>query len=92
MARASRIASLAAHAKERLGLEPAFPEQATFKEFAVRVGRPAGEAVREARANGVHPGYALGRDYANLDDALLVCLTEKRTVADIERLAEALGR
>jgi len=84
--------ALAAHAKERLGLEPAFPDQATFKEFAVRLDRPASDAIRDARAKGVHPGYALGRDYADLDDALLVCLTERRTVADVERLAEALGR
>jgi glycine dehydrogenase subunit 1 len=84
--------ALAEHAKERLGLEPAFPERPTFKEFAVRVGAPAGEAIRDAREQRVHPGYALGRDYADLDDALLVCLTERRTVADIERLAEALGR
>ncbi len=84
--------ALAAHAKERLGLEPAFPGRATFKEFAVRLDRPAAEAIREARAKGVHPGYALGRDYADLDDALLVCVTERRTAKDIERLAEALGR
>ena len=32
-----------------------------------------------ARERGVHPGYALGRDYAGLDDALLVAVTEKRT-------------
>ena len=31
------------------------------------------------REHGVHPGYALGRDYDGLDDALLVCVTEKRT-------------
>ena len=83
--------ALAEYAKERLALPVAFPEQATFKEFAVRTGRPAGEAVRAARAQGVHPGYALGRDYAGLDDALLVCVTEKRTTADIDRLAEALA-
>ena len=37
--------ALAAYAKERLGLPLAFPEQATFKEFAVRAGRPAAEAI-----------------------------------------------
>ena len=37
------------------------------------------EVIRDARARGVHPGYALGRDYAGLDDALLVAVTEKRT-------------
>jgi glycine cleavage system P protein (glycine dehydrogenase) subunit 1 len=86
--------ALSRYAKERLGdagFELVFPEQATFKEFAVRVGRPAQEAVREARAAGVHPGYALGRDYAGLDDALLVAVTEKRTTDEIDRLAEVLA-
>jgi glycine dehydrogenase subunit 1 len=81
---------LGAYAREALGLEPVFPERATFKEFAVRVGRSAPDVIRECRARGVHPGYALGRDYAGLDDALLVCVTEKRTPADIDRLAEVL--
>jgi len=83
--------SLAAYAQEKLGLEPVFPERTTFKEFAVRVGRSAREVIRAARARGVHPGYALGRDYAGLDDALLVCVTEKRTPADVDRFAEVLA-
>jgi glycine dehydrogenase subunit 1 len=83
--------ALAAHAKERLGLEPVFSEKATFKEFAVRVGRNAQDVVRDARVKGVHPGYALGRDYPGLDDALLVCTTERRTPAEIDRLAEVLA-
>jgi glycine dehydrogenase subunit 1 len=85
--------ALARYAKERLvaaGLELVFPEQATFKEFAVRVGRPATDAISAARARGVHPGYALGRDYAGLDDALLVAVTEKRRAAEIDRLVEAV--
>jgi glycine dehydrogenase subunit 1 len=83
--------ALAEHAKERLGLPLLFPERATFKEFAVRVGRPADEAIREAREQGVHPGYALKRDYGGMEDALLVCMTEKKTPDDIDRLAEVLG-
>jgi glycine dehydrogenase subunit 1 len=39
----------------------------------------------------VHPGYRIGRDYEGLQDAIMVALTEKRTVADIERLAEVLS-
>src|SRR6266480_8026818 len=76
--------ALSHYAKERLGeagLELVFPEKTTFKEFAVRVGRPAKDAISDARAAGIHPGYALGRDYAGLDDALLVAVTEKRTTA-----------
>jgi glycine dehydrogenase subunit 1 len=82
--------SLGEYAKERLELPLVFPEQATFKEFAVRVGGSAKDVVRAARERGVHPGYALGRDYAGLDDALLVAVTEKRSPADIDRLAEVL--
>jgi glycine dehydrogenase subunit 1 len=83
--------ALAEHAKERLRLPVVFSQQTTFKEFAVRVGRPGTEVVREARARGVHPGYVLGRDYAGMDDVLLVAVTERRTPAEIERLAEVLA-
>jgi glycine dehydrogenase subunit 1 len=82
--------ALAAHAKERLGRELVFADKTTFKEFAVRVGRPAQEVVREARARGVHPGYVLGRDYSGMDDVLLVALTERRTPEEIDRLARTL--
>jgi glycine dehydrogenase subunit 1 len=83
--------ALAEYAKERLSLPLLFPEQTTFKEFAVRLGQPAGEAIRAAREQGVHPGYALRRDYAGMEDALLVCVTEKKTRADVDRLAGVLA-
>jgi len=84
--------ALAEHAKERLGLPLLFSERTTFKEFAVRVGRPARDVVRDALAEGIHPGYRLGRDYPGMDDVLLVAVTERRTTDDIERLAEVLSR
>jgi glycine dehydrogenase subunit 1 len=87
--------ALAEHAKGRLaeaGFPPLFPGRPTFKEFAIRLGRPAREVVRAARALGVHPGYALGRDYPQLEEALLVAVTERRSEADIERLVEVLER
>jgi glycine dehydrogenase subunit 1 len=86
--------ALAAYAKARLeerGLRVLFAEQTTFKEFAVDVGRSAPEAVRAARERGVNPGYALGRDYPGLDNALLVAVTEKRTTDEIDRLADVLA-
>jgi glycine dehydrogenase subunit 1 len=86
--------TLGEYAKARLteaGLELVFPERTTFKEFAVRAGRSAKDAIRDARAQGVHPGYALGRDYAGLEDALLVAVTEKRSTSDIDRLASVLA-
>jgi glycine dehydrogenase subunit 1 len=83
--------ALADYAKERLRLPLLFPDRTTFKEFGVRVGRSANDAVRAAREQGVHPGYALGRDYEGMDDALLIAVTEKRTKDEIDRLAEVLA-
>jgi glycine dehydrogenase subunit 1 len=87
--------SLGAYAKQRLaeraGLELVFPDQTTFKEFAVRVGRNAREVVAAARERGVHPGYALGRDCEGMDDVLLVAVTERRTPDEIDRLADVLA-
>ena len=81
--------ALATYAKERIGWPRAF-DRPTFKEFAVRTPLPAREIVRRARQRGVHPGYAIGRDYEGLDDVLLVAVTEKRTVDDVDRLADVL--
>src|SRR5439155_2716501 len=82
--------ALAGYARERFAERLLFADRPTFKEVAIRVGRPAHEVVRDCRAQGVHPGYALGRDYEGLDDALLVAVTEKRQPADLDRLATVL--
>ncbi len=81
--------SLAAYARERIPLEPAF-DQLSFKEVAFRTPFPAHEVVRRARERGVNPGYVLGRDYEGMDDVLLVAVTERKTVEDVDRLAEVL--
>jgi len=83
--------ALADYAKDRLNLPLVFSEKTTFKEFAVRVGRPAREVVAAALEQGIHPGYPLGRDYPGLDDALLIAVTERRTTEEIDRLAEVLA-
>ena len=86
--------ALSAYAKGRLrdaGFSPLFADRTTFKEFAVRVGRSGREVVSAARRRGVHPGYALGRHYPDLDDALLVAVTEKRTPAEVDRLVDVLS-
>ena len=73
------------------GLELAFPERANVQGVCRAHRTDAREALAAARAKGVYAGYALGRDYAGLDDALLVAVTEKRTVEEIDRLVEALS-
>jgi glycine dehydrogenase subunit 1 len=88
--------ALAQYARDRLGergLQPLFPGTASFKEFALETGEPdAAAVVAAARRRGVNPGYPLGRDYPELGGGLLVAVTEKRTCAEIDRLAELLAR
>jgi glycine dehydrogenase subunit 1 len=81
--------SLCQHARRRLGRPPAF-DQPSFKEVAITVARPAEQVVADARKLGVHPGYPLGRDYPGMENVLMVALTERRTAADIDRLADVL--
>jgi glycine dehydrogenase subunit 1 len=73
------------YARDALGLEPINPGP-VVREFAVRVPDLDGLFER-ARAEGVNPGYRLGRDYPEYADGLLVAITERRTRADIGRLA-----
>lgn len=83
--------ALAQYARERIALEPAF-DVPSFKEIAFRTPLPAREVIKRARKLGVHPGYALGRDYQGMDDVLLVALTETKTVDDVDRLADVLRK
>jgi glycine dehydrogenase subunit 1 len=61
------------------------------REFALRLEAPVDRVIARCRERGVNPGYPLGRDYPEHADCLLVAITERRTRADIDRLAEALG-
>ena len=77
-----------AYARERLaaldGVE-LLHEQPVVREFAVRLDAPAARVVERCQAEGVNPGHPLE------DDGLLVALTERRSRADIDRLADVLG-
>jgi glycine dehydrogenase subunit 1 len=77
------------YARETLGLEPINPGP-IVREFAVRV--PDLDALFErAHAEGINPGYRLGRDYPEYEDGLLVAITERRTKAQIDRLARLVA-
>jgi glycine dehydrogenase subunit 1 len=78
-----------AYARERLGLELVNPGP-VVREFAVRVP-DLDAAIRRARAAGINPGHPLRSDYPEHADALLVAITERRTRADIDRLAGVLA-
>jgi glycine cleavage system P protein (glycine dehydrogenase) subunit 1 len=73
------------YAREALGLEAINPGP-VVREFAVHVPDLDGLFER-ARADGINPGFRLGREYPEYEDGLLVAITERRTRADIDRLA-----
>jgi glycine cleavage system P protein (glycine dehydrogenase) subunit 1 len=69
----------------------ALHEQPVVREFAVELDAPVDRVLERCAAAGVNPGYALGRDYPEHPNGLLVAITEQRSRGDIDRLAEVLG-
>jgi glycine dehydrogenase subunit 1 len=78
-----------AYARDALGLDLINPGP-VVREFAVRVPNLDG-VVRAAREQGINPGYRLARDYPEYEDGLLIAITERRTRADIDRLAAVVA-
>ncbi len=60
-----------------------------FKEFVIRCtkAKPA-EIIEHGRKKGIFAGVQLGNWYPKLSDCLLIAVTEKRTKAEIDQLAE----
>ena len=71
------------------GIETAFNSD-SFHEVVIRVGKPAEEVLDRMAESGVLGGYALSRDYADMDDAILICATETKTPEDLERYVAVL--
>ena len=66
-------------------------EQPVVREFALRLDAPVEAVIERCQREGVNPGYAIGRDYPEYPDGLLVALSERRDRSDIERLVEVLA-
>ena len=82
-----------AYARERLAAIDGVAllhDQPVVREFAVALDAPVQAVIDRCVAQGVNPGYALGRDYPEYENGLLVAITERRSRADIDRLAELL--
>lgn len=84
----------AAYARERIGELDGFSipfGAATFNEFVVRCPEPVAGLKQRLEAQGILAGIALGRDYPDLENGLLVCVTEQNSREQIDRLAAALA-
>lgn len=63
-----------------------------FNEFVVKTKEPADETVRKLLDDGIIGGLPLKRFFPEKENEMLIAVTEIRTKADIDRLAEAMGR
>jgi glycine dehydrogenase subunit 1 len=78
--------------REGFQVNPQAPEKPFFKEFVVRLPRPAAEINRRLREEfGIIGGYDLGRDYPHLREHMLIAVTELHTRATIDRFVAALA-
>ncbi len=68
------------------GVAPRF-SRPCFHEFALRLPRSASDLVAQISDDRVVAGVALGDEYAELDDTLLLCVTETKTESDLDRFA-----
>ena len=92
--------ALESHAKTRAlleklvtvpGVEQVF-NTPFFHEAVIRVNSPVDDVLRALRAQGILGGYALGDDYPDLADCILVCATETKTDDDLEQYRQQLQR
>ena len=61
-----------------------------FKEFAVTGGTPAGMINNELLKHNILGGFELEREYPELKNGLLLCVTEKRTKEQIDKLTQVM--
>jgi glycine dehydrogenase subunit 1 len=83
-----------AYARDRLnGIDGVtqIHDRPVVREFAINLDAPVQRVIDRCQEQGINPGYALGRDYPEYDNGLLVAVTERRTKADIDRLADVLA-
>ncbi|MET0802075.1 MAG: aminomethyl-transferring glycine dehydrogenase subunit GcvPA [Actinomycetota bacterium] len=87
-----QCASKAAYAASALadvpGVALAFPGQPFFKEFSLRLPKPAGEVIDAMIERGFLAGVAMPHV---ADDVLVVAVTERRSRAEIDAFVAAMG-
>jgi glycine dehydrogenase subunit 1 len=92
------IAQRARYAARRLGELPGVRaprlQAPIFKEVVVGfddTGRSVGEVNAALRAQGIFGGQDLGRDFPELGQSALLCITEAHAQSDIDRLVDAVA-
>jgi len=74
-----------------MGATPLFSGE-YFHEVVFDLKQPAEPVLEKMADQGVLGGYALGRDFPELKNAILVCATETKTENDLQQFVDALKR
>lgn len=61
-----------------------------FKEFALVGEKDVSSINKELLKQNILGGYDLDKDYDNMDNSFLLCVTEKRTKEEIDKLSQVL--
>lgn len=69
----------------------AFPDRAAFREVVLISEEPVEQLNKRLLEAGILGGYDLSKDYPELGNAWLLCVTEQRTKDEIDRLVEVAG-
>ena len=64
----------------------------TFHEFVIRLHRPVHDIVRTLKEDNVLAGFMLNGFYPELENALLICVTETKTQKDLKKFAACLSQ
>lgn len=75
---------------KKVDVERAF-NRPVFHEKVLRLSKPASAVLEHMANNGVLGGFDLSQDYPELGQAIVLCATETKTPADLQRYADALA-
>jgi glycine dehydrogenase subunit 1 len=84
-----------AYARERLGAIDGVQllhTRPVVREFALALDAPVETVLKRCAERGINAGYPLGRDYPEHENGLLVAITERRSRAHIDALADAIEK